>query len=362
MEGAGDIAALAIPFAAGAAAGFLAGEAAGSIAAWILPLGALGAMTLFLLLCCRIRSGVSLYAALFFCLGAFSQFSQTLLPPASPFPAFASDACEALKRLIARIPYPHGRSAPLVQALMTGDRSGLSPEVVAAFRRSGAAHILALSGLHLGLIYLFIRRILSLAGNAPAIRRVRCALTLGATAFYTLMTGAGPSIVRAFLYICIRELSALAQGRKRDPVRILLAALTIQLAIQPRSIAQVGFQLSYLAMLGLTILLPRLQAWYPAPRTRLERASPMRWIWNAAALSISCQVFTAPLAWIRFHTFPKYFLLTNLLSLPLTGAVMMVSVLTVILSAAGLCPTVLIRLDDSLLGALMFVLETISAM
>ena len=362
MEGAGDLAALAIPFAAGVAAGQLACQAAGSVPAWGWPPVSLAAVTLLLPLACSGRRSFPVLAALFFCLGAFCRFSQALLPPPGGPPAFASDACSALKERIASIPYPHPRSAGLVQALMTGDRGALSRETVAAFRDSGASHILALSGLHLGLIYLLIRRLLALAGNTPAARYLRCALTLTACGFYSLMTGAGPSVIRAFLYIGIREVSTLAPGRKSEPVRVLLAALTLQLAFRPQIIGSAGFQLSYLAMLGITVLFPRLKGWYPAPLTRLGRADPVRRTWNAAALTISCQLFTAPLAWIRFHSFPKYFLLTNLLALPLSSAVILVSAITVALSAAGACPTLLVRLDDSLIQLLLNILEIIRTM
>ena len=362
MEGAGDIAALAIPFAAGTAAGWILLPALGGLPAWLLPLSVLPAVPLLLMGAGRARQPLPSYLALFFCLGLFCQFSHHLLPPApGPFP-LARHACESLKRLIASTPYPHPGTAGLVQALMTGDRSALGRETVLAFRRSGAAHILALSGLHLGLIYLLIRKGFSLIGNTPAARVLRSLMTTAATGFYTLMTGAGPSIVRAFLYICVSEWSSLSPGRRKDPARILLTALTLQLALGPAVIGSVGFQLSYLAMLGISTLFPVLRGWYPAPSSALERADPMRRIWDAAALTLSCQVFTAPLAWIRFHTFPKYFLLTNLLSLPLSSAVMTVSALTLVLRALGCCPALLIRLDDGLIQALLFVIETISQM
>ena len=363
MEGAGDIAALAIPFAVGAAAGCLVPTTVGAGLCWFLP-GMLGlGIVLLLPVALAGRKPRLAFGALFLLLGGFCQCTATLLPPApSGLPNLAGRACEGLKRLIASIPYPHPRSAGIVQALLTGDRSGLSRETTAAFRASGASHILALSGLHLGIIYLIIRRLFGFLGNAPTARLGRCAATLVATAFYTLMTGAGPSTVRAFLFICVSEWSTLSPGRKRDPARTLLLALTLQLALTPRVITGVGFQLSYLAMLGIATLLPRLQAWYPAPRTRLDRFDPMRKIWNAAALALSCQAFTAPLAWLRFHTFPPYFLLTNLLALPLSSGVMAVSALTLVLSAAGICPPVLVRADDALIETLLFVLETISSL
>ncbi len=362
MDEAGDMAALAIPFAAGSAAGTFAARLPGPVS-WVLPGALLGAVAALLPLLRSVRRPAPGYGLLFFLMGAFCQCSCALLPVLPPCPpALPERACAALKRLIASVPWPHPRSAALVQALMTGDRSGLDRETMAAFRSSGASHILALSGLHLGLIYLIIRRLFSLFGNTPAARKGRCIATLAACGFYTLMTGAGPSVVRAFLYVCVSEVATVATDRRKDPARILLAALTIQLALRPGVISGVGFQLSYLAMLGITLLLPRLQAWYPAPRTRLEKADPMRKVWNAAAMTLSCQVFTAPLAWLRFHTFPKYFLLTNLLSLPLSGAVMTVSAATLALSAAGLCPHFLVQAGDALIQALLFVLETISSM
>lgn len=360
MEGAGDIVALAIPFAAGVAVGALVSGVAGPDTAWMLPVLSLTLLLSLLPYALLGRCPRLTYAVLFFLLGAFCFLSQALWVPVRPVRTTIPErACAALKRTIASIPFPHERTGGLIQALMTGDRTGLSRETKEVFRRSGASHILALSGLHLGLIYLIIRRALSLAGNTPAVKRIRCVLTLAATGFYTLMTGAGPSIVRAFLYISIREISLLSPGRRHDPARVLLSALTIQLALRPGVITQVGFQLSYLAMLGITILFPALKAWYPASQTRWDRIDPMRRIWNGAALTLSCQAFTAPLAWIRFHSFPKYFLLTNLLALPLSSAVMTASAVTVALSALGLCPALLIRLNDTLIQAFLYALEVI---
>ena len=92
------------------------------------------------------------------------------------------------------------------------------------------------------------------------------------------------------------------------------------------------------------------------------RRATTRKIWNAAALTLSCQAFTAPLAWLRFGTFPKYFLLTNLIALPLSGAGMVLSVATLTLSALGCCPALLIEINDALIQALLRTLDIISTM
>ena len=264
---------------------------------------------------------------------------------------------ERLRAFIDRIPFPSAGTAPLLKALLTGDRSGLSRDTVRVFRESGGAHLLALSGLHIGILYLLLSRLLWPLGNSPRARRFRYALTILSAGLFTLMTGASPSIVRAFLFIFLTE-TARITGRPRNPLRILSAALLIQLVIDPSDITSAGFQLSYLAMAGIFLLFPILNGWYPES----SRYDPVRKIWEAAALSISCQVFTGPLTWFRFHTFPTYFLLTNLLALPLTTLLMGSAVTTLALQGIGCCPGLLIRATDTFCRVLVKILEIIASM
>lgn len=274
----------------------------------------------------------------------------------------AANAVGTLQNVIDNIPYPSETSGPLVKALLTGDKSDLTKEITGIFRDSGASHILALSGLHLGVLYILLARLTAPLGNSPWIRRLRYSLIIVAALFYSIMTGATPSIIRAFLFITINETARLL-GRKREPVRVLLAALTVQLALKPDVISSVGFQLSYMAMAGIFLLYPTMERIYPAPSgSRLSRFNPFRKIWNAAMLSISCQIFTGPIAWYYFHTFPKYFILTNLVALPLTSAIMTLSVATIALSFFGICPEPLVILNDHAMQALVFCLEIISGL
>ena len=274
----------------------------------------------------------------------------------------AAQAVGHLRATIDAIPYPSETTGPLVKALLTGDKSDLTKEITGIFRDSGASHILALSGLHLGVLYILLARLTAPLGNSPWIRRLRYSLIIVAALFYSIMTGATPSIIRAFLFITINETARLL-GRKREPVRVLLAALTVQLALKPDVISSVGFQLSYMAMAGIFLLYPTLERIYPAPSgSRLSRFNPFRKIWNTAMLSISCQIFTGPIAWHYFHTFPKYFILTNLVALPLTSAIMTLSVATIALSFFGICPEPLVILNDHAMQALVFCLKIISGL
>ena len=289
--------------------------------------------------------------------------------------SLAEAALSRLQKVIDGVEWGRRGTAGLLRALLSGDRGGLDPAVRAAFRAAGASHILALSGLHLGIIYAIIARTLGLLGHSPAAMRLRAVLTILTCGFYTLMTGAGPSLVRAFLFICLNEILRLSPGRSRNPLNILCTALTLQLVLNPLIIRSLGFQLSYLAMTGIFVVYPRLKSWYPGtPALQSSPADALRnlagtaadktarLIWNSAALSISCQLLTAPVVWLHFGTFPQYFLLTNLLAMPLTTALMVSAVTTVTLSAAGLCPDVLVRLTDIITGALTSSLEIIASL
>jgi competence protein ComEC len=87
----------------------------------------------------------------------------------------------------------------------------------------------------------------------------------------------------------------------------------------------------------------------------------MKRIWESAALSISCQITTGPLAWIYFGTFPQYFILTNLIALPMTSLIIPAALLTLVLDSMEICPHILIRATEALANALCGALGTIAA-
>ncbi len=285
------------------------------------------------------------------------------------------------------VPFGNSDTNSLLKALLTGERNDIPRSVTEAFRDSGAAHILSLSGFHLGIVYAIARWSLSGLGNTAWAARLRSALIVVFCGFYTLATGAGPSIVRAFLFIFLGEVSRLTH-RSRSTGTLLLSALLIQLIMDPSSIRSFSFQLSYAAMACIAWIYPRLRDFWPdSPHNdsssrqhptvgicdswALRRvwstgsaviAGSLRWIWNSATMSIACQLPTAPLAFFYFGTFPRYFLLTNLLALPLTGLLIPVGLITIILSGLGLCPAFLLTATDLLASTLTSCLEIIAGM
>lgn len=266
----------------------------------------------------------------------------------------------AMEAAIDRIPFAEAETASMIKALLTGERSGISKETIESFRSSGASHILALSGFHLGIIYAIVSKLLTIAGNSPAAIKSRSVLTIITCGIYTMAMGAGPSISRAFLFILIGEYARLS-GRFRSTGTVLFTALFIQLSISPTSVLKPGFQLSYAAMAGIAFIFPWLRDLWPdyAPA---KKGRPLRWMWNSASMSIACQITTGPLAWLYFHSFPKHFLLTNMIALPLSGILITFAVLTLMLHSAGICPDILIRATEMLVNALSAALDIISSM
>ena len=295
----------------------------------------------------------------------------------------------SLQTMIDSIPFSSEGTSALIKALLTGDRSGLSSEIKSAFRDSGASHILALSGLHLGIIYGILSKLLSILGNSPVMRILRSILIILICGIYTLATGAGDSLVRALIFISLREI-AKAASRYHGLGQILLASLIIQLVIDPLAVRSVGFQLSYAAMAGIAFIYPWLQEFWDRAAEFLNQTTshlrtspevpeeshgktglkcaglliswPARWIWNTVSLAIACQITTAPLAYMYFGTFPVHFMLTNLLTLPLTGLLIPSALLTLCLTAIGCCPSILVHATEWLTCTLVWLLEVISTM
>lgn len=348
-----DIVAISIPFSAGVA--LAACLPPGGGAPYAAAAGSCLAVAALLVPAAGRRRIATLYPLLFCLLGIFCYCSSALSVPLRQAPGpGAARAIDGLLRAIDDAEFPHAGTAALLKALLAGQRDGLDRGTVAAFRAAGASHILALSGLHLGMLYGILHAALRWMGRSRGTTVARSIIQTGFAAAYVVMTGASPSLVRAFLFIVLNELSRLLPGRRRRPLNIFCAALTIQLAIAPGVVTSLGFQLSYLAMLGIVLVFPRLDAWYPG-----GRYNPLRRIWSAVALTCSCQLFTAPLVWIRFHSFPKYFLLTNLGALPLTEAFICCSL--PVIAAGGHYPEGIKKLADMLGQLLLQFLETVAA-
>ena len=239
------------------------------------------------------------------------------MPLLSPPPALTlwAAGCKASFSAWLETLLPAGEEQAILRALAIGDRSGLSRELRAAWRDSGAMHLLALSGLHVGLLYALLHRLLSLLGGSRPARLLRSVVVLGLLWTYALITGLSASIARAVLMITFYEISAFVTGG-RDGLSALAGSAFLLMLFDPESPRDIGFQLSYTAVLSILLLHPRLK------RLLHTRSRLLTRVWELLSVSLCCQATCGLLAWFYFGNFPAYFLLTTLLAIPLTTLVM----------------------------------------
>ena len=267
----------------------------------------------------------------------------------------ARSAGDRIKVIIDGIPFEQGSTNGIIKALLTGDRSGITQQTAQVFRDSGASHILALSGLHLGIIYGVLSKIFSIGGNSSFKRRMKSVIIIIACIMYTLATGAGASITRACMFIVLKETAELT-GRNISLKGILATSLALHLAFDPMSATDVGFQLSYAAMMGIAFLFPVMK------RLWKNEWPGLKWMWESLSVSISCQITTGPLAYYYFGTFPQYFLLTNLLAIPLAAIMIPSAILTIIMCGIGYCPEWMINITEWLTQTMIDSLTIIASM
>ncbi|PZX50185.1 ComEC/Rec2 family competence protein [Algoriphagus chordae] len=219
---------------------------------------------------------------------------------------------------------PNEKSAQIALALLLGQKKALDPSIREAYAQAGVMHILAVSGLHVGIIYAFFILILKPLKLKKEKARLYLLFVILVIWLYALLTGLAPSVVRAATMF---SLLTLGQMRERRPsiYNILAFSAILMITINPDLIYEVGFQLSYLAVLGIVMIQPLiLNCWLP-------RYKILEYIWQLTSVSIAAQLVTFPLSLYYFHIFPTYFLLGNLLIIPLAFLIMQVGVPLMIL-------------------------------
>jgi len=206
-------------------------------------------------------------------------------------------------------------SDALLRAICLGDKSFLSGETRQEFADSGAMHLLAVSGLHIGMIWWILNMIIRLPMNFRVGRILKALMVLSILWFYASITGFSSSVTRSVSMFTIVTLTG-ALSRSANIYNTILLSMLILLIIQPDRIGDAGFQLSYAAVLGIVSIYPLLRK-----MLRIRNKIAVR-ITELMLVSISAQVATLPLALFYFGQFPVWFILTNLVSIPLVSLLM----------------------------------------
>lgn len=235
----------------------------------------------------------------------------------------------------------------LAVAMLLGDRSGLNREMRNDFSQAGLAHILAISGLHVGILFVFLSRLLGFLAVSPTGSKVRTLLVVLLLVMYALLTGGSPAVCRAVMMLSMMELGKML-FRSRNSLNLLAVSALVQLVIDPMLIFNIGFQLSYAAVAGILTLGPRIERQAGKAFPGLGRKTK-----GALAVCLAAQLCTAPLIAFHFHQFPTYFLLSNLLLLPVVS-------LTVVIGFSGMLLVWVPGLSQLLFGVLDCLLAVIA--
>lgn len=217
----------------------------------------------------------------------------------------------------------HGDELNVLTALTLGIREELGPHIKDRFVRSGAVHILAVSGLHVGIVFLMLNALLSLI--LPRRSLLRLLLILSGLWFFAALTGGAPSVFRAVIMFSVIQVG-LFVNRPANIYNLLGVSAFIILIINPLALFNAGFWLSHLAVAGIVTLFPLLSGFMAGGSIFF------RWLWDLTSVSLAAQLATFPLSVFLFHAFPLYFLLSNLFVLPLVAPIIIFSILLVAFS------------------------------
>ena len=231
----------------------------------------------------------------------------------------------------------------VLAAMTLGDKSALTKELRETYSVTGASHVLALSGLHLSIIYLLLFR-LTFGRRRFLFSQVVIILSIWAFAF---LTGLSTSVVRSATMISVYALFSVA-GRHRSPVNLLCFTAIVMLLVSPSSLYDIGFQLSFSAVLAILLLMPLFESFFP--ENYLVKHPIVRYIYNMVGVSVAAQIGVAPLIAYHFGRFSTYFLLTNFLVIPAATIILYGALLVVLLPSCGSALLWIVGLLNKALG------------
>ncbi|HPW97108.1 MAG TPA: ComEC/Rec2 family competence protein [Flavobacterium sp.] len=245
-------------------------------------------------------------------------------------------------------------SLTVVVALLLGQKHDMSPVIMKEYQAAGAVHILAVSGLHVGIIMYFLLFLLKPMPNTKRANWIKVILIILTLWAFALLAGLSPSIVRSatmFSFLTV----GMNIKRTVNIYHTLLVSMLLILLISPSFIYDIGFQLSYLAVFFILLLQPILKSiWKPKNKI-------LNYFWDIITVSTAAQIGVMPLSIYYFHQFPGLFFLTNMIVLPLLSVIMAIGILVLVLSVIGTVPHFLVQILDLLLKIMNNFIHTIAS-
>jgi len=225
-----------------------------------------------------------------------------------------ADKCRIFLLDVFRKQHIGGDEFAVLAALTLGYTGDLNPEVRAAYSATGVVHILSVSGMHVGIIYVVLVFLLGFMDNSRGLRLVKASLILLFLWAYAFVTGMSPPVIRSTLMFTFVAV-ATCLNRKSNIYNTIFMSMLAMLLVNPMYLYDVGFQLSYAAVLSILFFKPVLDKLYN-PATKLTR-----FVWTMLSVSLAAQVGTTPFTLYYFQQFPNYFLITNFIAIPLSSLI-----------------------------------------
>lgn len=243
---------------------------------------------------------------------------------------FASTVRETIQKSLKNHHFSDNEFA-VINALFLGQRQEISTELKESYTNAGVIHILAISGLHIGILMLLLSYILKPLESIKHGTLIKSVLIVILLWIFALITGLSASVVRAvtmFTFVTIGQ----SLQKKQVVEYSLITSMLLLLLIQPLFLFDIGFQLSYLAVFGIIWIQPLLvKRWKPKYKITYK-------IWQLITVSLSAQIGILPISLYYFNQFPSLFLLSNLVIIPTLGSILAIGILIIILSLLNILP------------------------
>ncbi len=221
------------------------------------------------------------------------------------------------------------KARAVAKALLIGYRKDIDRDLLAAFTNTGVVHIIAISGMHLAMIFVAMQYLLTPFRKRRHGKAVSAAVTLAVVWLFTFLAGAVPSITRAAVMITCIIIGSMI-GRKTNIYNSLAVSAFVLLLADPYDLWDVGFLLSYTAVLSIVLFQQKIY------RSLYFQNKIMLGIWNVVSVTLAAQILTLPLILYYFHRFPNLFIVSNLFAVPLSAVILYLLAAMVILSGVPL--------------------------
>jgi competence protein ComEC len=256
----------------------------------------------------------------------------------------ASQIRTSIQKSLQKYPFEKEELA-VIQALLLGQKQDISKELLTAYAKAGAMHILAISGLHVGILLLMLSFLLKPLERIKHGKIVKTVFLILLLWMFALIAGFSASVVRAvtmFTFLAI----GMSVGRPNSVVYALISSAFVLLIFQPLLLFDVGFQLSYLAVFGIVWMQPKLYALWKPRNKILNR------VWQLSTVSIAAQFGILPLSLFYFHQFPGLFILSNIVIIPFLGSILIIGIGIIICAQIGILTDQLVLLYGKIISSL----------